>query len=87
MSGNLNDPRELAKRFTYHAPDDVKRRAHERVREGLMLATDTVLTVLRETIGNDSAREAAVFVTKMEEAMFWANAAIARASPGGETGQ
>lgn len=87
MNSNLPDPMQLANRFNYHAPDEVKRKAHELVRRRLLETVDDVLSVMRETIGGESARETAVFVTKMEEAMFWANAAIARASPGTEAGQ
>ncbi len=70
-------PEELAKRFAFHAPRNVSvKLSHETVRSLVLQCTTTVL----QQIPADS-REASVFVTKMEEAMFWANAAIARNQP------
>lgn len=60
-------------RFNYHPPrneEEVGR--HENVRSELKWATKNVLE------GLPPSREASLFVTKMEEAMMWANAAIAR---------
>lgn len=73
---------ELAHRFQYHPPTTPgAREAHETVRarfEDLSQELSALVPV---------GREAAVMITKMEEAMFWANAAIARhfGSEGGTT--
>lgn len=63
---------DLVNRFSYHAPDDQKRLEHERVREVLLSAAAELDDILVE------GREKALFFTKLEESMFWANAAIAR---------
>jgi hypothetical protein len=66
-------PDDLRNRFAYHAPDDEKRKAHERVRE---LLHDTAAEI------NDlvpAGREQSLAVTHLEDAMMWANAGIARA--------
>lgn len=65
---------ELAHRFQFHPADsDNKKDAHQRVRDVLFEAADTIV----EITGAES-REQSLAVTKLEEAMFWANAAIAR---------
>jgi hypothetical protein len=63
---------DLSNRFDYHAPDEEKVGRHERTRDTLHVATAKICTELPE------GREKSLFITKMEEAMFWANAAIAR---------
>lgn len=62
-----------AKRFNYHPPsnDEIKRR-HEVARTRLREVADEIGSLL------PPSRELSLFVTKLEEAMFWANAAIAR---------
>lgn len=63
---------DLAHRFEYHAPDDHKRIRHEEVRS-------YILYVARAIDERTSpGREQSLAITKLEEAMFWANAAIAR---------
>lgn len=68
-----NEFNEICNRFNYHRPttDDVVK-AHEVVRESLKTVTTELLPYVPE------GREQAMFITKMEEAMYWANAAIAR---------
>lgn len=64
---------DIENRFSYHKPTDVNTSVnHEEVRESLKSVTQKIIALI------PAGREASVFVTKMEEAMFWANAAIAR---------
>jgi len=67
-----DSPEDLANRFTYHPPkpgqpelyEDLRVRAHE-------LAEQIVAVAPR-------SRERSLALTKIEEAVMWANAAIAR---------
>lgn len=66
------DIAELENRFTYHAPDPAKARAHETVRNtvrNLAVYLDSLLT---------DGREKSLVMTHLEEATFWANASLAR---------
>lgn len=65
---------DIANRFDYHQPrdEDTKRR-HETVRMHCKAAATAILSETPE------GREQSLAVTKLEEAMMWANAAIARA--------
>jgi hypothetical protein len=66
------DNMDLENRFNYHAPDELKKLAHERVREILLQVAQEFNHTLLE------GREKSIVITKLEEAMFWANASIAR---------
>jgi hypothetical protein len=66
------DQRELANRFSYHSPDDQRARAHEQVRLYLRQMAEEFNQSLPDSDEKDTA------IHKLEEAMFWANAAIAR---------
>jgi hypothetical protein len=66
------DPIELANRFQYHKPDEVKADKHNATRTSMYYAAQELQRELPE------GREKALAMTKLEEAMFWANAAIAR---------
>lgn len=69
------DADELRDRFAYHPPrDDLTREMHE---------------VIRDLCGNlaqglngglPEGREKALAITNLEQVMFWANAAVARAT-------
>lgn len=64
---------DLQHRFKYHPPlTDEKRIDHEQVRSRIGVLALTFDKMLPD------GREKALVMTKLEEAMFWANAAIAR---------
>lgn len=68
-------PEGLAHRFQYHPPTNPgAREAHEAVRAHLSEVAEQLGRLFPEGAG----REQALFLTKVEEAMFWANAAVAR---------
>lgn len=68
---------ELANRFAYHPADtEEKQKAHENVRSVLLEAADEIVELT-----GPPTREQSTAITKLEEAMFWANAAIARPGP------
>jgi hypothetical protein len=64
---------DLLNRFTYHGPkseDQVQRYAAMRGEAGSL--------ALKIVKGTPASREQSLAITKLEEAVFWANAAIAR---------
>jgi hypothetical protein len=64
----------LAHRFQFHPADDENTQdAHLQVRDTLLEAADKIVQVT-----GPESREQSLAITKLEEAMFWANAAIAR---------
>lgn len=66
-------PDDIAHRFNFHAATtDEKRDAHTSVRQGCRRLADQIDEQCPD------GREKALAVTKLEEAMFWANAALAR---------
>jgi hypothetical protein len=67
-------PDELDRRFDYHAPDRYREAKHQLIRA---VFKDTAGIIEREL---PEGREKSLVLTKLEEAMFWANAAIARDS-------
>lgn len=64
---------DMDNRFTHHPPDNAARVRHERVRNDCQHLAATLLALV------PPGRERSVAITKIEEAMFWANAGIARA--------
>ena len=64
---------DLTHRFEYHAPtSDGRRAAHAHVRGSCLALARTLHALVPD------GREKAIVITKIEEAMFWANAALAR---------
>lgn len=73
------DNTELAHRFEYHPPkDQAAVQGHEAVRARLYQTA----AFLNERLPEDRPRECALVQTHLEEAMMWANAAIARSRTG-----
>lgn len=67
------NPSDIEHRFAFHAATtQEKRDEHASVRQQCRRLADALNEALPE------GREKAVAMTKLEEAMFWANAAIAR---------
>lgn len=62
---------DLDNRFTYHAPDDATVELHQNIR-------NNCLALAKEIDSVPDGREKSLALTRLEEAMFWANAAIAR---------
>ena len=63
---------DLRNRFKYHKPDDVKIETHQNLREEFL-----DLSIFVHEICPPS-RERSLAITKLEEALFWANASVAR---------
>jgi hypothetical protein len=63
---------DLDNRFNYHAPDAARAAAHGEAREILREAAVALVALI------PAGREASLVVTHLEEAMFWANASLAR---------
>lgn len=67
------DQQDLNNRFEYHPPkDEGTKELHEQVRSTLLGVANGFNSALPE------GREKSLAITHLEEAMFWANAAIAR---------
>jgi hypothetical protein len=65
-------PEEIDNRFTYHRPHGEVVEMHEGARSQTRKLAEYMNEVLPE------GREKSLVITKLEEALFWANAAIAR---------
>jgi hypothetical protein len=66
------DPEDIKNRVTYHPPTEEKIRKHSLVRGHIQ----TVMEDFNETL--PEGREKSLVFTKLEEVMFWANAAVGR---------
>jgi hypothetical protein len=66
------DTVELQKRFTYHKPKEGQPERYEFIRDA---AKSLAAVIVEET---PESREQSLSITALEEAVFWANAAIAR---------
>jgi hypothetical protein len=70
------DKRDIEHRFAFHAATtDKKRDAHTSIRQQCRQLADA----LNEQLPN--GREKSTAITKLEEVMFWGNAALARDTP------
>lgn len=65
-------PHEIENRVNYHPPNEERRRLHEAVRSNIR----NLMYFISEELPD--SRETSLALTKLEEVMFWANAAIAR---------
>jgi hypothetical protein len=65
---------ELENRFTYHAPKEGQPAIYENIRNKAKELAELIDTVCPES------REKALAMTELENAVFWANACIARRS-------
>jgi hypothetical protein len=66
------DPNELQRRFTYHAPKSDQAPRYQAIRDYAL-----GLSILINDLCPDS-REKSLAITNLEQAVMWANAAIAR---------
>lgn len=64
---------DLANRFTYHPPTDGQPEQYEMIRQIAFAYANHLNEVCPD------GREKTIAMTKLEEVVFWANAAIARA--------
>jgi hypothetical protein len=62
----------IVNNFKYHKADEVKGQKHDAVRNNCRELADTMDKLL------PNSREKSLAMTKLEETMMWANAAIAR---------
>lgn len=72
MSNLTPEAQELENRFTYHAPKGEQPQKYELLRAK---AKDFARSIF---LNVPNSRERSLAITKLEEAVFWANAGIAR---------
>lgn len=70
----MMDPDEMQNRFSYHPPVGVKTEKHQTLRQDFQSLAEDLDVMLPES------REKALAFTNLEQALMWANAAIARRS-------
>jgi hypothetical protein len=63
---------DINNRFTYHPPSDTKATKHVMIRE----SGKTLTEIINEMVPD--GREKSLAITKIEEAIMWANAGLAR---------
>ena len=66
------DAGDLGNRFTYHAPKADQSERYQRIREYALAFADSI------NIQCPDSREKSLAITNLEQAVMWANAAIAR---------
>lgn len=72
------DPADIANRFAFHpAATAEKRDAHTSIRQRCRQLADGLNAELPD------GREKSLAITRLEEVMFWGNAALARTAPAG----
>ena len=64
---------ELDRRFDWHQPNEERQQRHEDLRAITKQYAENVAEVLK-----GESREVSLFLTSLEEALFWANAHVAR---------
>jgi hypothetical protein len=69
------DAKELINRFTYHAPHGDQMERYQKIRDQAKYLVEEILGLTAES------REQALAINYVEQAVFWANAAIARREP------
>lgn len=65
-------PEDLENRFNYHAPNEQKVFWHQEIRHHCL----KLATIINELVPD--GREKSVAISRIEEAMYWSNAGIAR---------
>ena len=68
----LIDDKEIGRRFTYHAPKGDQPERYEQIRNHAKAFATTIVKSCPQS------REQSLALTHLEEAVMWANAAIAR---------
>jgi hypothetical protein len=63
---------DLENRFTYHKPNDSQLAKYVEIRVNILQVATLILEL------TPASREQSLAITKLEEAVFWANASIAR---------
>lgn len=63
---------DIDNRFAFHAADTVKREQHAAIRDACKGAAQEITKLC------PASRETSLAITKLEEAMMWGNAALAR---------
>lgn len=71
------DDLELENRFTYHQPHGIQPALYEELRAKAKALAKFILMEV------PPSREQSLAITKLEEAIFWANAGVARRTPQG----
>lgn len=66
------DQSDIENRFTYHAPTEGQPAIYEHIRQTAKTVAEIINVYCPES------REKSLAITHLEEAVFWANAAIAR---------
>ena len=66
------DANEIDRRFDHHPPDECRAERHKQIRQRAKELASYLNICLPD------CRETSLAFTKLEEAMFWANAALAR---------
>ena len=72
------EAKDINNRFSYHAPDEDAITAHEHIRFDAKIYADTINRYCPD------GREKSIALTKLEEAVMWANASIARVDENGQ---